>query len=109
MDKKKSNNSSPLINCNVLDSQNSGNNQNIFRENIGRERTIVDPSEAKVNTTTARPNRFDQVRRIFTGCELLRVTEFNNEFFKRFGRFPTSAERRGVEESCIGISDMDSL
>lgn len=128
MSKKKGNNSSPFINRNVLDNQNLGNNQNIFRENVGGKRTIVDPAETIVNTTTPLhtirrvhptnsinvnqnvcPNQFDQVKRIFTGCELLRVTEFNNEFFKRFRRFPTSAERRGVEESCIGISDIDSL
>ncbi|MCF2132118.1 hypothetical protein L1I79_37720 [Strepomyces sp. STD 3.1] len=128
MGKKKGSNSSPFINRNVLDNQNSGNNQNIFRGNVGGERTIGDPAETIVNTTTTRhtsrrvhptniinvnrnacPNRFDQVRRIFTGCELLRVTEFNNEFFKRFRRFPTSDERRGIEESCIGISDIDSL
>ncbi|MFP7487883.1 hypothetical protein SFC65_27425 [Priestia filamentosa] len=128
MSKKKGNNSSPFINDNVLDNQNLGNNQNIFRENVGGKRAIVDQEETIVNNTTTRhtirrvhptnnikvnrnvcPNRFDQVRRIFTGCELLRVTEFNNEFFKRFGRFPTTAERRGVEESCVGISDIDSL
>ncbi|MGQ3381522.1 hypothetical protein ACT6P6_26135 [Priestia endophytica] len=128
MGKKKGNNSSPFINRNVLDNQNSGNNQNIFRENVSGERTIVDPAETIVNTTTTRhtirrvhptnivnvnrnvcPNRFDQVRRIFTACELVRVPEFNNEFFKRFGRFPTSAERRAVEESCKGISDRDFL
>lgn len=128
MSKKKGNNSPPFMNDNVFDNQNSGNNQNIYRENVGRKRNIVDPAETIINTTTTChnirpvrptnivnvnrnvcPNRFDQVRRIFTGCELLRVTEFNNEFFKRFRRFPTGTERRGVEESCIGTSDINSL
>lgn len=120
MGKKKGDNSSPFMNGNVP------NNQNVFREKVGGERTIVDPTETIVNNTTTRhtirrvhptnivnvnrnvcPNRFDQVRRLFTACELVRVTELNNEFFKRFGRFPTSAERRDVEESCRGISDRD--
>ncbi|WP_156178108.1 hypothetical protein [Bacillus sp. SA1-12] len=44
------------------------------------------------------PNPFDQVRRLFTGCELLRTQEFTKEFFKRFGRLPSSSERRCIEE-----------
>ncbi|YCA46507.1 spore coat protein (plasmid) [Bacillus sp. JZ8] len=52
--KKKANNSYPFMNDKVMDNQDLGNNQNTFREIAGEERTVVDPEETIVNTTTTR-------------------------------------------------------
>jgi hypothetical protein len=51
---KKNNNSYPFMNDNMFDKPDLGNNQNIFREKVGEERTVVDPEETIVNTTTTR-------------------------------------------------------
>jgi spore coat protein D len=83
-DKNKVENHDPFMNDIVLDDPKLGNRQDTFIEHVGEEKTIVDPAEKIVNTTTTR----HKIRRVHP----INITNVNRNVYRVEDYYPVEED-----------------